>query len=65
MADLRFDGATVVRPGDTLVLRLAPLISDDEYETIKAHVERELPGVRCMIMAGVDQVMIYRTEETL
>ena len=59
--------ALVVRPGDTLILRVASEISHDQFQRIREHVEpslkEKLPGVEVMWFGGVEQMAVYRPDE--
>jgi hypothetical protein len=52
--------ATVLRPGDTLVLRVAADVSREWFEDFKAHLAGRLPGVETVVVAGVEQMLVYR-----
>lgn len=58
--------ALVVRPGDTLIVRLAKDATPDQLvrfrETTAAAFKEKLPGVEVLFFGGVDQVAVYRPE---
>jgi len=61
------EAAAVVRPGDTLVLRVSPDVSADllhrmSEEALPALKER-LPGVEVLIVGGVEQMVVHRPGE--
>lgn len=55
--DARLD---VIRPGDTLVVRAAGSWTQQQAHFAKAFIEERLPGVTALVLAGVDQLAVYR-----
>lgn len=56
-----------IRPGDTLVLRMRAEINtrkqlDEMADVISEAVKERLPEVRLVLLAGVEQVLVYRPE---
>lgn len=53
----------VVRVGDTLIVRTSSrLTAQDEYE-LHTRLTAELPGVRVLILDGIDQLLVHRPDE--
>ncbi|MEU8278231.1 hypothetical protein ACFYOK_37310 [Microbispora bryophytorum] len=59
--------AAVVRPGDTLVLRLGAKTSPAEFERFRElglpKLKERLPGVEVLLVGGVEQMLVYRPGE--
>ena len=57
----------VVRPGDTLILRLPAAMSVEQFARFRADVEpmlvEKLPGVEVVFFGGVEQMAVYRPDE--
>jgi hypothetical protein len=53
----------VVRPGDTLVLRLEGDVSPETARRAKETVEARVPGVPVLIVAGAEQIAVVRAGE--
>lgn len=57
----------IVRPGDTLILRLTSDISPEQFHRIRGNLEPQmkerLPGVEIMWIGGVEQMVVYRPDE--
>ncbi|MCX4974231.1 hypothetical protein [Streptomyces sp. NBC_00620] len=52
---------TVIRPGDTLLVRLnTPRISQAEAHAIKERLHTQLPDVTVLLLTGVDGIDVYR-----
>jgi hypothetical protein len=52
-----------VRPGDTLVVRLAdPSWTREQLDEYRAEVVSRLPGVKVVFVVGADQMLVYRPE---
>jgi hypothetical protein len=51
--------ALVVRPGDTLVVRVRPAISAQQVDEIKRELSERLPGVKALIVAA-EEIAVYR-----
>jgi hypothetical protein len=49
-----------VRPGDTLVIATAKLMSDADGEKYRQRIERNLPGVRIVVIAPAIEMAVYR-----
>lgn len=52
-----------IRPGDSLVLRLAASDRrgfDELVDAIDKPLKERLPGVNAVYLCGVDQVLVYR-----
>lgn len=60
------DEVTVIRPGDTLVLRLAseipPCQVDQVTRTLRDRLRARLPGVDVLLITGVDGLAVYRPD---
>ena len=58
-----FAEALVIRPGDTLVLRVARNISAAEADRARQRIRDELPGLAAVvILTGFDQLAAYRPD---
>lgn len=53
------DQALIVRPGDTLILRVTRRLAADQAEHIKAAVQQRIPGIDVVIIE-CDQLSVYR-----
>jgi ABC-type sugar transport system substrate-binding protein len=53
--------AVVVRPGDTLVVRVAPDMTPEQAAELKANLLDRLPGIDAVIV-GSDQMLVYRPD---
>ena len=51
--------AVVVRPGDTLVIRVGTGLTHEAVDEIKARVAEVLPGIKPVIIAA-EQILVYR-----
>lgn len=52
---------TVIRPGDTVVVRLAaPSVTQQQAHAIKQRLEDALEGVTVRLVTGVDDIHVYR-----
>lgn len=55
----------MVRPGDTLVVRLAGTMTHEEYDNACDMIDKmlgeRLPGVKAVVL-NADQVLVYRPE---
>lgn len=56
----RLREAVVVRPGDTLVVRVDTDLTLEQAQEWRALLEERLPGVRCVIV-GADQLLVYQS----
>lgn len=56
-------GATVVRPGQTLVVCTPRDLSLAERDNFKGWVEAKLPGVNVCVLVGVSQALVYEPDE--
>ncbi|WP_345562726.1 hypothetical protein [Nonomuraea rosea] len=56
-------GATVVRPGQTLVLCTPHQMSTAEADQMKARLREKLPGVELVLLTGVTQALVYEPDE--
>ncbi|PZG03973.1 hypothetical protein C1I95_33520 [Micromonospora craterilacus] len=50
----------VVQEGDTLVVGLAGTPNAAEWAKLREMLEAELPGVRCVVLAGVSGMALYQ-----
>jgi hypothetical protein len=57
-------GGLIVRPGDTLILRVKGRQTDEEIECLRADIEKYLPGVKVAIFESVEEMAVYRPEST-
>lgn len=59
--------AAVVRPGDTLILRLGTDVSAEQFARFRdgalPPLKERLPGVEVLIVGGVEQMVVYRPGE--
>lgn len=51
----------VLRPGDTLIVRVSPDISNESYGELLSALKKELPGVTVVVVVA-EQLMAYRPE---
>lgn len=58
--------ALVIRPGDTLILRLAPAVTASQLEEYRKRfvpfLREHLPGVEVVMVGGVEQMAVYRPD---
>lgn len=52
----------VVRPGDTLILRVADRAPTEYVQRLGAALEERLPDVKVLVLGGVAEMAIYRPE---
>jgi hypothetical protein len=57
---LPIEATAIVRPGDTLVLRLAERARPQDVDAVRAAVQEALPDVEVLIVGGVEEMAIYR-----
>lgn len=72
MSDLEFTMPTevaealVVRPGDVLILRVAPNISPSGFQRLRDSIEpklkERLPNVQIVVISGIEQLAAYRPD---
>lgn len=69
MSDLEFTmpaEALIVRPGDVLILRVAPGIYPSEFQrfhdSVGPRLKELLPDVQIVIIGGIEQMMVYRPD---
>ncbi|MEU0426447.1 hypothetical protein ABZ235_23110 [Streptomyces canus] len=55
-------GLTVIRPGDTILVRMPRDTPCVQLETVADRLRERLPGVEVLLLAGVDGVDVYRPE---
>ncbi len=53
--------AVTVRPGDTLVVRVATDLSMDQVAEFKSRLTDRLPGVDTLVVCA-DQLLVYRPD---
>lgn len=51
---------TVIRPGDTALVRMPRDTPAVQLETIADRLRERLPGVEVLLLAGVDGIDVYR-----
>lgn len=56
------DDVTVIRPGDTLVLRLASEVPPCRLDQVTRTLRDRLPGVDVLIIGGVDGLAVYQPD---
>lgn len=49
----------VIRPGDTLVVRVQAAISPQQVDELKRELSERLPGVKALVVAA-EQIAVYR-----
>ncbi|MEU3899749.1 hypothetical protein [Streptomyces sp. NPDC045251] len=54
---------SVVRPGDTALVRMARDVPPPQLERIAERLRERLPGVDVVLLAGVDGIDVYRPDE--
>lgn len=52
----------VVRPGDTLILRVSSAIRPEHVQALAASLKERLAGIDVAVVGGVDQMAVYRPE---
>jgi hypothetical protein len=57
---LPIEATAIVRPGDTLILRLAERARPQDVEEVRAAVREALPDVEVLIIGGVEDMAVYR-----
>jgi hypothetical protein len=63
VGDVRIDKVVqvaMVRPGDTLIVRVPHDAEPEECLRIRAQMQESLPGVTVRMLAGADELVIYR-----
>ena len=55
-------GLTVIRPGDTILVRMPRDTHRVQLEKVVDRLRERLPGVEVLLMAGVDGIDVYRPE---
>lgn len=53
---------TVIRPGDTVLVRMQRDIPRVQLETVADRLRERLPGVEVLLLTGVDGIDVYRPE---
>jgi len=53
---------TVIRPGDTVLVRMPRDAHRVQLETVSDRLRERLPGVEVLLLAGVDGIDVYRPE---
>ncbi|MEV3980787.1 hypothetical protein [Nonomuraea sp. NPDC049758] len=56
-------GATVVRPGQTLVVCSPHRLSAMQADEIKQRIAARLPGVEVCLLPEVSQVLVYEADD--
>lgn len=51
---------TVIRPGDTVLVRMPSGTHRVQLETVAERLRERLPGVEVLLVAGVDGIDVYR-----
>jgi hypothetical protein len=54
--------AVTVRPGDTLIVKLATDLDMQQAQDATERLEKHLPGVK-VIAIGADQLLVYRPDD--
>lgn len=61
--------AVVIRPGDTLLLRLALNVTESQLERCRERLvpslKAKLPGVEVIVIGGAEQIAAYRPGPTV
>jgi hypothetical protein len=55
-------GPSVVRPGDTLIIRVAPDVSRQRADELKRMVREAIPGLADVYVLCAEQVIVYRPD---
>lgn len=59
--------AAIVRPGDTLILRLGERVSADQFARFRdgalPALKERLPGIDVLLVGGVEQLVVHRPNE--
>ncbi|MEU9199426.1 hypothetical protein [Streptomyces sp. NPDC048332] len=58
--DVRLTEAAVIRPGDTVLIRIPSAFTDAQRQIVRKALERELPDVSVVIVSGTDSMHVYR-----
>lgn len=53
--------AVIVRPGDTLIVRIQPDISRQRFEEFADSIKARLPEVKVVVLAA-EQLLVYRPD---
>lgn len=53
---------TVIRPGDTILVRMPPDTHHVQLKTVADRLRERLPDVEVLLLAGVDGIEVYRPE---
>jgi hypothetical protein len=54
---------SVIRPGDTVLVRLPREIRAEQAERLAEQLRERLPDVEVLLMAGADGIDVYRSGE--
>ncbi|MFF3891383.1 hypothetical protein [Streptomyces sp. NPDC001914] len=55
---------TVIRPGDTVLVRLStPRVTQQQAHAVKERLEEALPDVTVRLVTGVDGIDVYRPSD--
>lgn len=54
---------TVIRPGDTALVRMPRGTPQVQLETIADRLRERLPGVEVLLLSGVDGIDVYRPDD--
>lgn len=56
--------ALVIRPGDTLLIRLASGLDAETSQQLSTLIKGELPDIKVLILGGaIEQIAAYRPDE--
>lgn len=69
LAPLGIEEGVVVRPGDTLVIRLSKDTSIEDFTRFRERalpmLKERLPGVEVVFLGGVEQIAVVRAGEAV
>lgn len=60
-----YNDGLVVRPGDTLIVRIGTNVTRDTAEQLRAAVLQRLPGLADVVLIGADGLAVYRPDEVV
>jgi hypothetical protein len=59
---LPIEATAIVRPGDTLVIRLAERARPQDAEAVRTAMQEAMPDVRILIVGGIEDMVICRPD---
>jgi hypothetical protein len=62
VTEVNISEAVIIRPGDTLLLRLSAESTRAPWDEAREDLRRLLPGVEVRAIIGVEQIAVYRPD---